>query len=533
MPQTEEHWQILNYLRVPRVVVAITKCDLADAARTRAAVEEEVGDGSSGRIPIVLTSVRTGTGLDELKRNLAAACEALPPSPDIGKARLFVDRVFTVRGSGTVVTGTLTGGQIKQRDHLLLQPQNRRTRVRALQSHNQPLEVAHPATRTALNLPDLHLEEISRGSILTTVTGVKASDTVDALIERSARTQSNSGALKNASLIQMHFGSARFTARIALLNCREVQPGEKAIARLRCTKPVFAFLGDRFILRDSSGRATIAGGIVLNPDAAGTKFRSPTERAFLEARAATPNDLATLLRTQLLRDRASRKESLLTKSNFSARQISTALDELVRENEGVVRGEFAADKGWWETMCRRAESMIAADHKVHPEHRGMDLAELRAALAIPETELSEAIIGDLHANGFTLEKGAIWRRDHRPSLPASLAAAGVQVRAALAARPFDPPSLKELAPSTAAQQALRFLSETGEVTQLSGDLFLATEAFSQMKRIVAETLRARGPATSSELRQSLGTSRRVLIPFLEHLDKIGLTTRQGDRRRLR
>jgi selenocysteine-specific elongation factor len=184
-------------------------------------------------------------------------------------------------------------------------------------------------------------------------------------------------------------------------------------------------------------------------------------------------------------------------------------------------------------VCRRAEKVIEDGHKAHPERRGVDLSEVRTALALPDPDLSEVIIAELKGRGFVLEKGEIRRSDHRPSLPALLAPAGTQLRAALAVRPFDPPSAKELAPSAPAQQALRFLCETGEVTQLSGDLFLATDAFTKMKQSVAQTLRTCGPATSSELRQVLGTSRRVLIPFLERCDREGLTIREGDRRRLR
>ncbi len=359
MPQTEEHWQILNYLGVRRVVVAITKCDLGDAARTEAAVREKLGSHSLGEIPIVLTSVRTGTGLEELKRTLAEVSDTLPAAPDHGKPRLFVDRVFTVRGTGTVVTGTLTGGQLRQGDNVLLQPQKLRARVRALQSHNQPLEIALPATRTALNLPDLRVEEIPRGTVLTTVETAEASCTIDVLIERAALSPRP---LKNASVIQMHYGSARFTARITLLDRRELLAGEKAIARLRCTKPAFVFVGDRFILRDSSGRATIAGGVVLNPDADGTKFRSTTEKEFLQARAAAPNDVVNLVRSQLVRDRVVQRASLLVKSNFSEATIAAAIERLVQDGEAFVHDAIVADSSWWRTLRDRAMAAIDAEH---------------------------------------------------------------------------------------------------------------------------------------------------------------------------
>ena len=530
MPQTEEHWQILNYLGVRRVVIAITKCDLGDAAQTETAVREKLASHSLGEIPIVRTSVRTGAGLEELKRALAEMCDTLPAAPDIGRPRLFVDRVFTVRGTGTVVTGTLTGGQLRQGDNVLLQPQNLRARVRAIQSHNQPLEVALPATRTALNLPDLRLEDIPRGTVLTIVETEEASRTIDVLVERAALS---ARPLKNASVIQMHYGSARFTARIILLDRRELLPGEKSIARLRCTKPVFVFVGDRFIIRDSSGRATIAGGMALNPDAEGTKLRSTSERDFLQSRAGAPNDIINLVRSQLIRDRVVQRASLLVKSSFSNAAIATAIERLVHDGEAFVHGGIVADSSWWRALRDRAIAAIDAEHSAHPERTGLDLTALRAALSLDDRELHQALIADLCAQGFSSAQGAIRRQNHRPSLPPGLAEAGAKIRAALARQPFDPPARKELVTDAKDQQALRFLSENGEVIVISNELILSADALAQMKSRIAQALRERGPATASELRQLLGTTRRVLIPLLERCDRDGLTQRQGDRRALK
>ncbi len=530
MPQTEEHWQILNYLGVQEVVVALTKCDLGDAAEAEAKVRERLGESG---VPVVRTSVRSQFGLDPLKQALADACAQLPGAPDTGKPRLFVDRAFTVRGTGTVVTGTLTGGPLARGESVSLQPENRRAHIRAVQSHNQAFELALPGTRTALNLPELGVEDVPRGSVLTTMQEVHPSRTIDAWIERSDRPGPGARPLKNASVIQLHHGSARFTARITLLDQRELLPGQSAIARLLCTQPAFVFVGDRFILRDSSGRATIAGGVVLNPDAEGTKFRSATERIFLQARAAQPNDITTLLRSQMRRDGVARRASLLVKSHFAAETIAEAIARLAQEREIVVHGAMVADANCWQGMRQRASAAIDTEHAAHPERTGLELSTLRAGLALNDAELEDALIADLCAKEFSCVQGAIRRQSHRPSLPAALAEAGRKIRAGLAVRPFDPPSRKELVPDAAGQKALRFLSETGEVTIVGEDVLLSADAFAQMKSQLAEALRKRGPSTASELRQLLGTSRRVLIPFLERCDRDGLTQRQGDRRSLR
>ena len=532
MPQTEEHLQILHYLGVRHGVVAITKCDLGDPARIAVDVRERLRGTSLGEIPIVPTSARAGTGLDELRQTLERVCADISPARVSGKPRLFVDRVFTVHGSGTVVTGTLTGGSITRGETVSLQPQNLRARVRAVQSHNQLLEVALPGTRTALNLPDLRPEEIPRGSVLTTMDPVESSRTIDASIVRAHRAPLPARPLKSNSVVQVHYGSARFTARILLLDRPALLPGETAIARFRFSQPAFVFAGDRFVIRDSSSRQTIAGGVVLNPAAGGTKLRAPAERSFLEARAAEPDDLITLLSTQLQRDRVVRRSALLLQSSFSAGEITREIDRLVSERKAFTNGTMVSDAAWWKTLRQRASDAIDAEHAAHPEHAGLALPKLRAYLSLDDTELENALIADLSEQDFSRARGAIKRRSHRPSLPRELAGAGEKIRTALAARPFDPPARKELIADAAAQEALRFLSETGEVITLNEEVLLSADVLAQMKSRIAHVLRS-GPATVSELRQALGTTRRIVVPLLEHCDRAGLTSRQGDRRTLR
>jgi selenocysteine-specific elongation factor len=533
MPQTEEHLQILHYLGVEHGVVALSKCDLADRVLTGADLRRRLRGTSLGEAPIVQTSARTGRGLEELKDALTRIAAAIPPPPDLGKPRLSVDRAFTARGIGTVVTGTLTGGQLRRGEAVILQPQNLPAQIRAIQSHNRSLEIALPATRTALNLPGLRPEQLPRGSVVTASSAIESSRAIDVLIERSQRDPLPARPLRNASVIQVHYGSARFTARILLLEGRELLPGDRGIARLRCTTPVFAYLGDRLILRDSSGRRTVAGGVILDRHAKGTRFRSRAQRSFLAERATAPNDLLVLLRTQLKRDRVCQRRSLLLQSNFSAEEIATAIERLRAEGKVFVSGAIVADGSWWGDLRRRAMAAIDAEHAARPEQTGLDLNRFRAALALDDAEVSRALLADLGAHDFSASDGMVRRKSHRPSLPALLEQAGARIRAALAERPFDPPSRKEFASDLAARQALRFLTETNEVILLNEDVALSAAAFSRLKTLVAQSLRERGSATVSELRQVTGTTRRVIVPFLERLDRLGLTIRNGDRRKLR
>ncbi|MBA3961371.1 MAG: selenocysteine-specific translation elongation factor [Chthoniobacterales bacterium] len=533
MPQSEEHLQILDYLGIQHGVVAITKCDLGDANRIEEEVRQQLRGTSLGKSPVVLTSVRNSLGIDHLCEELARQCAQIPASRDVGKPRLFVDRAFSIRGSGTVVTGTLIGGHLTRGDTLVVQPQDSPVRIRAIQSHNEAVETAAPATRVALNLPDRRVEDIPRGSLLTTIMPGTVGRAVDVLLTRSARLSPVTRALKSGALFQFYHGSARHKARVTLLEQRELKPGERAVARMVFAEPIHAYAGDRFILRDSSERHTVAGGLILDPDAAGTKFRSVAQRHFLDARAVAPNDPNILLETQLARDGWAKEETLLLKSDLSRDEIEAVVAELVRAQKIFRAKGIVAEAAWWLDLCDRAQKLIDAAHRQHPQQAGSELSATRSALQIEDTQLFDALVRHLCAHGFERVGNAIRRRGHRPALPPQLQRAGAEIRAALAAQPFDPPSRKQLIRDAAAREALRFLAETGEVVLLGDDVLLGAATFVEMKSRIQQSLGTKGPATASELRQLLGTSRRILIPLLEHLDRVGLTVRQGDRRALR
>src|SRR5438477_4807039 len=212
MPQTEEHFQILSYLGVERIVVALTKCDLGKIDNVTRQIREKLRETTFANAQIIPTSVRTGEGLENLKSALSVEIASLAPPRDIGKPRLFVDRAFTLRGIGTVVTGTLTGGQIQRGQNVFIQPQNRSARIRSVQSHGRGLETAQPGMRTAINLPDVAVGRngIERGDVITTVDLGETSDSMAVLLERSARPNRNSPAarpIKNRSCIYLHFGT--------------------------------------------------------------------------------------------------------------------------------------------------------------------------------------------------------------------------------------------------------------------------------------------------------------------------------------
>jgi selenocysteine-specific elongation factor len=534
MPQTEEHLQILLYLGVSRIVVALTKIDLAESEDAAADnVRAQLRETPFADARIIPTSITTGRGLEELKTLLADEFSALGPARANGKPRLAVDRAFTLRGVGTVITGTLSGGGFARGQRVVVQPGKIPARIRTIQNHNREVEEIGPGARAALSLPDLPVARerttnaVWRGDVVTLAELGEASATADVTLSRSARLPAKTRALKHGSVLRVHHGTGNYVARIFFQTGEELRAGENAIAQLRFEAPIFLFAGDRFVVRDASEQSTLAGGIVLDPDASERNFRSVAQREFLSARSQAPFAAGVFVATQIARDRAIKRDALLVKSRFSAGEIL----EAIKEGNAIERGELLIDPNWWRELSRRAAEAIDAEHKRHPQHPGLELPQLRKAIA-SGPEIFETLVFDLCRNGFVRSGETIGRAAHRPSLPPHLQEAGARIRAALSAKEFDPPSVKELAPDEISRQALRFLRETGEVVEISHDVVLRSEALTKMREAVANFIRAQGAASVSDLRQMLGSSRRVMVPLLERFDREKLTRRIGDKRTL-
>lgn len=512
MPQSEEHLQILTYLGVKRAVIALTKCDLGRIDIVTAQIRDRLRETLFARSRIIPTSVRTGEGIEDLKNAFASELATMQPQRDYGKPRLFIDRVFSLHGIGTVVTGTLTGGGLQRGQCIVVQPQNLEARIRSLQSHGSELDRAQPGMRTAINLADVAVDQIKRGDVITDVDLGQASSNL--LVQLVKPTPLNpTRPLKNGSSVYLHHGTSRVAARITLL--------EDGIARLKMASPILAFLGDHFVLRDPSEQQTIGGGVVIDPD--GQRRNGLTLR----------DDVGVCVQSEIATRRFVEKDRLLRKSHFSSGEISAALKRLEHAREIVVRGGIAATTAAWEELRTEAISLIDNAHKRNPERTGLDFNELRAALPQQRPEVFDALIVDLSGNGFARTGSAIARASHRPTLAPALQATAKKIREALLQKPFDPPSRKELEQDRQAQQAIRFMIETGELIEIAADVILLRDNFEKMKNSVANFISKNGPATVSELRQELNSSRRVMVPFLERLDRDGITRRTGDKRSLR
>jgi selenocysteine-specific elongation factor len=534
MPQTEEHLQILSYFGVRRAVVSLTKADLAeDEAAAVADVRERLTGTVFADAPIVPTSVVAGTGLDTLKATLARELLAAPPSRDIGKPRLAVDRVFTLTGAGTIVTGTLAGGQFQRGQAVVVQPSGKPARIRRIQSHGQDVETSGPGTRTALNLADVDpVAGVHRGDVIASPEMGSASDCLDVVIEISPRA---GRPLKDGVRVRVHYGSGNVPAHVALGAGKELAVGQRQLAQLRLEAPVFLFAGDHLTLRDWSEQHTLAGAVVLDPDATRRAFRHEVRQQWLERLAASLGTPAEFVAAYVARDRAVRRSRAFVKTRFSKQDIDEAAGQLVREGQVVAAGDMLVVAASWAAVIHRAAQLIDEVHREHPERQGLSLTDLRNTITkeLPIDDLFDSLVASLSEQGFTRAGSIVQRASHRAQLPEPLRAAGETLRRSLTARPLEPPSRKELTPDAASQRALKFLIDSGEVVEINAELVMSAAAVSQATAQVKAFVAKNGPATVSDLRQSLGSSRRVVVPFLEYLDRTFVTVRHGDKRALR
>jgi len=534
MPQTEEHLQILSYFGVRRAVVALTKADLAaDEAAAISEVRQYLEGSGFVEAPIVPTSVVNGRGLDTLKSTLARELSAAPPPRDIGKARLAVDRVFTLAGAGTVVTGTLVGGRFQRGQAVVIQPGGKLARIRRIQSHGRDVEVSGPGTRTALNLADVDpIAGVHRGDVIALPEMGSASDCLDVRLDISPRAGKP---LKDGVRVRVHYGSGNVPARVALGTGKELAVGQNVVAQLRLESPTYLYVGDHLTIRDWSEQHTLAGATVLDPDASRRAFRAAKRQQWLQRVAASLSSATDFIAASVARDVVIRRSRAFVKTRFSKVEIDRAIAQMVGERVLIATGDMLVDTTTWTAAIQRVAQLVDDEHRAHPERPGLALTDLRGAIAreFPIDEVFDVLIGHVSEQGFARSGPLIHRSSHRASLPAALRAAGETLRRALAAQPLEPPSRKELTPDAAAQRALKFLIESGEVVEIGAELVLSAAAAAQATANVKGFIAKHGPATVSELRQALGSSRRVVVPFLEYLDRTFVTVRHGDKRILR
>ena len=537
MPQSEEHLQILSYLNVKRAVVALTKSDTVDDIDFSIEVIRDSLKGSAfENSPVVPVCALIGEGIDEIKKVIINELKELPPPADISKPRLCVDRVFSPKGVGTVITGTTHGGGFSKGQKVIIQPQGTETTIRSIQNHNSQLDNCKPGMRTALNIPDIEIlkgkskEGIRRGDTITIADLGTPSRRVHVEVhvsERATKIQT----IKHAQRVRFHHFSTTISGKILFFENTNLEKGNKQIAEIRLDRPAFTFAGDRFVLRDWSKQFTIGGGIILDSSPPKRSYRTEKQRNFLLMRASNPNEFTTHLNSLLTRDHYIKSDTPLSQSSFS----KSVIEDAIENNDAVVSGNFIIDKKWWSEINEIAGNRIKTIHEKHPELPGIDISQLRAFMKkrVVDPKLFEFLIDQLCKSGFTRKDTILSIDSHKASLPDHLTSSGKNIISLLDANPLEPPNPKEIINSENDEAALKFLLQTNEAIQLDEKVILLSKNYNKAVDKIRSYITQNGPATAADLRKALSSTRRVVIPLLEHLDKEGITFRSGDTRVLK
>ena len=536
MPQTEEHLAILDLLGVDLGVVALTKADTVDGEWLEL-VTEEVRDRllptRLAMAPLVPVSALTGQGLDDLRAALDAVLDAAPPRSSGTKPRLPVDRVFTVSGFGTVVTGTLVGGDLSVGQEVRIAPHGRATRIRGLQTHQRKAERALPGSRVAVNLTGLAVEDVRRGDVLAPAGLLAPTQRLDA---RLRLLPGSPVRLEQNDEVDLFTGATEIPARVTLLDRETLDPGESGWVQFRFRVPLAVLKGDRFIVRRPSPSETIGGGEVVDPlPPRHKRFRSEVVGALETLAQGSPDELVL----QALEAGPREVRDLRTgTTGLAPDQLDAVLGQLVAEGDAIwlgpdptrtpTAGSWAVATTVWMSIVDRVVEALAGYHAAHPLRKGMPREEARSRLRLSPNRLFDDLVATAALRGVLVDDGPTLRLPGFAIVldPAQRTQADRWLRT-LTDSPFAPPGPAEfgLHPTTTGA-----LKDLGEIVEVGDGLFYGPDAY---HRIVEETVAMidrDGSLTLAGFRDHFGTSRKYAQATLEHLDQRKITRRVGDER---
>ena len=535
-PQTREHFEICRLLSVQRGITVLTKSDLVDA-ETLEVVTMEVAEFLAGSFldpatsPIIPVSSKTGAGLDQLKRELARLAGEVPAKDSSAVFRLPIDRVFTMKGFGTVITGTLIGGTVHKEQEVEVHPTGKRLRVRGVQVHGHAAEAAIAGQRTALNLAGVETNELVRGMMLTPPEifhpVVRLGVQIDLL--PSAKP------LRQYARVHLHAFAAETIARVTLLDTKQLLPGQSGFASLKLDHPLVLFPGDRFILRQYSPVITIGGGRVLDAGDPPIRIERQQRLPFLQAIAsASPNEalLARINRRWIFGLTVA--EAVAETGCLPAR-VQQFAAELKQASLIAVFGHVLITAHWLERVRQDILSIATHFHDANPLLPGINKEELRAT-RWGHAELFDGAVATLlrhkklEASGELLHlpgRGVVLRDEEAESksqIEQAFAKAGLQVPAlkeVLAALPVD---------KVRAQKILTLLLRDRVLVKLSDDLVFHRDALDALRRQIVAQKTKTPKLNVGNFKDLFGVTRKYAIPLLEYLDRERVTRRVGDER---
>ena len=534
MPQTEEHFQIVDLLDIKYGIIAITKIDLVDQTRLDI-VEKQIKERLKNTVlfnaPVIKISTVKNIGIDRIKLAIENLIPQMKPKRDIGKPRLFIDRVFNIKGSGTVVTGTLIGGTLHQGMEVTIFPSYKKTRLRSLQTYKEKVEKAFPGSRVALNLVGMEKKELHRGDIVFGIKQIKASKNIDARIELLPQLKKYS--LTNRSELFFFTGTKEILAKVILNQKKYFEPGEIGFAQLRFKEPLATYLGDRFILRIPSPPKTIGGGLIIDPLAHKHHFKDKNIVTLLRKRAKL--DLGELVLIELKKNTFVKKDNLLINSNYADSEIKKAVESLKKQGEIIATNSWLIDKNYWQEQKTKFMKRLSREYEFYPLQTGFPLNKFQSYFYYLKPEILNNLIESLiSTDKIGLKKGIIFFLSHKPKISSQQKILISKILKILKDNPTNPPNEKTLISQIAGgKEIIDFLIQEGEITKLSDGILLESKNYDIMKNKLIDFLKINGSISIAQVRELLGISRKYIIPLLNKMDEEKITQRKENVRILK
>lgn len=521
MPQTREHLAILSLLQVPRLLVALTKTDLIEDPEwlelVMLDIDEVLEQAGFVNVPIMPVSAARGDGLDALVETLHDLLDSLQPQPEDGIPRLPVDRVFTLSGFGTVVTGTLLDGPLEVGDIIEIVPQQLQARIRNLQSHNQDVQQALPGSRVAVNLAGVEKDAIQRGDVLTWPDHIHPTTLIDASL---TYLPAASRPLQHNAEVKIFVGPSETTGRIRLLFNDALVPESESYVQIQLDQSLPLLNGQRYIIRYLSPPETIGGGTVLDT-APGRKWKRQRDEVFARFERLTRGTPVDLIAEALIQARRPMSFSELEKKSGLSVQ------------DFALPPEIVSSEGWLthtETLnyyAERIQSLLEQYQRANPLHRGMPLQRLANRLRLDEAYLQHIL--SLIPKAAQVSSGKFI---HLPGFEVRYTKAqqaGIKkLEAALTSHPYTPPSVKEAIEMVGDSSVIDALISQGILVRLGSDVLLAPDVYQEWLVWTDQQLSQSGEVRLAEMRDAFNTSRKYILAFLDHLESQHLTRRSGE-----
>ena len=543
MPQTREHMEICTLLGIQHGLIVMTKTDMVDEEWLELALED-IREFSQGPFledaPILPVSSVTGDGIPELISTIAEIAGSIPQRPPSSLFRLPIDRVFTMKGFGTVITGTLVSGKINVGETIMVYPTGITSKVRGIQVHNQSAESAEAGMRTAINFQGLDKTAVKRGEVLSTPNALIASYMVDVSFHYLA---SSKKPLKNRTLIRFHTGTSEVMGYLILLDQEELPPGQTVVAQLRLDSPVAIVKDDRFVVRSYSPVRTIGGGQVLNPIP--QKHKRLKQDVIDGLQHLTDEDPEAIISQQIQQAGYGGVSfsHLKIMTNLTDKQLDTALQHLLSKktiSQTDKQNRIFLHQFTFDQLIQKTAEYLANYHAANPLKAGMPKEELKSKFPqLSDPKVFNLILNQmLKSNQIAQEENTVRLSDHRVSLGADQTDIRKKIQAIYKKGGLQPPyfrdvpNLLEVDPNHT-RDVMLLLVEEGQIVKAKDDLYFHVDAITELKNRLVDFLKAHGDITTPQFKEMTGASRKYVIPLIEYFDASKVTLRVGDSRKLR